>query len=146
MKPLADTVETGDDFFVEDIAITAIAFDPDEDDVTVWATTLVEEELHFFHLALSFADLSTLLRLAGERGSALDEEVADALSGNRRNGTTSDGEPTALEDLTSQDGQASPDEADTPQEDEAEEGSEPTLLEFLSEERPPVLLPAIALK
>lgn len=116
MKPLAEVVEPGADFFIEDIALTAIVFDPQDDDVTVWATTVFDEQLHFFHLALSFSDLSTLLRLAGERGPELDEEVATALSPDRETTLDEEGE------------------------------AEPQILEFISDERPPVLLPAIALK
>lgn len=111
MKPLAETVEAGADFFVEDVAITAIVFNADDDDATVWATTVFDNDLHFFNLALSFADLSTLLRVAGERGPTLDEEVAEALVSERP---------------------ANPEE--------------PTLLEFVTDDRPPVLLPAVALK
>ena len=114
MKPLADVVEAGTDFFIEDIAITAIVFDSADDDATLWGTTVVDEELHFFHLALSFGDLSTLLRLAGERNPALDEEVAEALSAER---------------LTNAEGEI-----------------EPSVLEFITDERPPILLPGIAMK
>ncbi len=124
MRPLAAVVEPGADFFIEDLALTAIVFDAGEDDVTVWATTVFDDQIHFFHLALTFADLSTLLRLADERGPALDEEVADALAAHR--------DP--------------PPRADDANDDAEAAEVLPTVLEFITEERPPVVLPAVAMK
>lgn len=106
MKRLIDALENDADFFVEQIQLTAIVFD-NTDDVTVWATTLFDEELHFFHLGLPFAALDLLLRLAGERAEALQEEVADAL---------------------------------------ATVTQWPCLLEYTTDEAPPVGLPGVALK
>jgi len=74
--------------------------------VTVWATTNFDDELHFFHLALPFQALDTLLRLAADRTEALQEEVADALAA----------------------------------------AEWPALLEFNSDEAPPLPLPGVALK
>jgi hypothetical protein len=151
LKPLAHVVEPGADFFVEDVAITAIVFDTNDDDVTLWITTIFDEELHFFHLAASFADLSTLLRLAGERGPAIDEEVADALSGSANSSeetasaTLQEANAETPETTESSDDDEDDDsEADDDEDDDDE--AHPTLLEFVSEERPPVLLPAVALK
>ncbi len=153
LKPLAHVVEPGSDFFVEDVALTAIVFDTNDDDVTLWVTTVFDEELHFFHLAASFADLSTLLRLAGERGPAIDEEVADALSGGRseENATAAIDESDPIESASSYEPTTSAhdeDEDDHNDDDEEDDDDDlhPTLLEFVTEERPPVLLPAVALK
>ena len=161
MKPLAKVVEPGSDFFVEDIALTAIVFDTDDDDVTLWVTTVFDEQLHFFHLAASFADLSTLLRLAGERGAEIDLEVANALSGD----TDTTGQLTAPapdaapetpqesvlheqiqadDDGANRDGDEQDDDDDDDEEDD--DDLHPTLLEFVTDERPPVLLPGVALK
>lgn len=79
MKQLIDTLVNNDEFFVEQVHLTAIVFD-NTDDVTIWATTFRDEEAHFFHLGLPFHDLDTLLRVAGDRAEALAEEVADALA------------------------------------------------------------------
>jgi hypothetical protein len=79
VKLLSDALVNNDDFFVEQIHLTAIVFD-NTDDVTVWATTFRDDEPHFFHLGLPFHDLDTLLRMAGDRAEALAEEVADALA------------------------------------------------------------------
>ncbi|QKG54523.1 hypothetical protein [Hymenobacter sp. BRD67] len=106
MKLLSDALVSNDDFFVEQVHLTAIVFD-NTDDVTVWATTFREDDDHFFHLGLPFHDLDTLLRVAGDRAEALAEEVADALAS-------------------------------------AEQW--PCLLEYTTEESPPVLLPGVALK
>ena len=106
MKLLSDALVNNDDFFVEQVQLTAIVFDT-TDDVTVWATTFRDDEPHFFHLGLPFHDLDTLLRVAGDRADALAEEVADALA------TTEQW---------------------------------PCLLEYTSEEAPPVALPGVALK
>jgi len=106
MKQLSDALVSNDDFFVEQVHLTAIVFD-NTDDVTVWATTLRDDEPHFFHLGLPFHDLDTLLRVAGDRAEALAEEVADALA------TTEQW---------------------------------PCLLEYTTDEDPPVALPGVALK
>ena len=79
MKLLSDALVSNDDFFVEQVHLTAIVFD-NTDDVTVWATTFRDDEPHFFHLGLPFHDLDILLRMAGDRADALAEEVADALA------------------------------------------------------------------
>ncbi|GAA4016447.1 hypothetical protein GCM10022408_32400 [Hymenobacter fastidiosus] len=79
MKRLIDALADDADFFVEQIQITAIVFD-NTDDVTVWATTFFDESLHFFHLGLQFPSLDLLLRLAGPRAEALQEDVAEALA------------------------------------------------------------------
>ena len=79
MKLLSDALVDTDDFFVEQVHLTAIVFD-NTDDVTVWATTFRAEEAHFFHLALPFHALDTLLRVAADRAETLAEEVADALA------------------------------------------------------------------
>ncbi|WP_400192977.1 hypothetical protein [Hymenobacter sp. B81] len=105
MQRLIDAVEYGADFFVEEILIRAIVFD-NSDDVTVWATTVFDQQLYFFHLGLPFASLDVLLRQAATRASALQEEVADALAN----------------------------------------GPRPCLLEYTSEEAPPIDLPGVALK
>lgn len=161
LKPLAEVVEPGADFFVEDIALTAIVFDANDDDVTLWVTTVFDDELHFFHLAASFANLSTLLRLAGDRGSAIDLEVANALSGEADDNDEDDdeadesastktgSEKAAVEDAAenSNDETAETDEADEADEDDEDDDMlYPTLLEYVTEERPPVLLPGVALK
>ncbi|QKG58576.1 hypothetical protein GKZ68_19240 [Hymenobacter sp. BRD128] len=106
MKLLSDALVSNDDFFVEQIQLTAIVFD-NTDDVTVWATTFRDDDDHFFHLGLPFQALDTLLRVAGDRAETLAEEVADALA------TTEQW---------------------------------PCLLEYTSEESPPVALPGVALK
>lgn len=106
VKKLSDALVSNDDFFVEQVHLTAIVFD-NTDDVTVWATTFRDDEPHFFHLGLPFHDLDTLLRVAGDRADALAEEVADALA------TTEEW---------------------------------PCLLEYTSDDDPPVALPAVALK
>lgn len=105
MKLLSDSLADNVDFFVEQIHVVAIVFD-NTDDVTVWATTHFDHDTHFFHLALPFKALDTLLSLAHPRAEALQEEVADALAA-----------------------------ADWP-----------ALLEYNSDDRPPVLLPSVALK
>jgi len=79
MKRLIDALADDADFFVEQVQITAIVFD-NTDDVTVWATTFLDESLHFFHLGLQFTSLDLLLRLAGPRAEALQEDVAEALA------------------------------------------------------------------
>ena len=79
MKILSDALADEADFFVEDVQIVAIVFD-NTDDVTVWATTVFDHETHFFHLALPFQALDTLLRRAAGRAEAIQEEVADALA------------------------------------------------------------------
>ena len=79
MKILSDSIADDADFFVEQIHLVAIVFD-NTDDVTVWATTFFDQEPHFFHLALPFKSLDTLLNLAHDRAEALQEEVADALA------------------------------------------------------------------
>ena len=79
MRILSDTLTDDSDFFVEDIVLMAIVFD-NTDDVTVWATTIFDEHEHFFHLALPFKALDTLLTRAGERRAAVQEAVADALA------------------------------------------------------------------
>ena len=79
MKLLSDSIADDADFFVEQIHLVAIVFD-NTDDVTVWATTNFDNDPHFFHLALPFKSLDTLLSLAHERAPALQEEVADALA------------------------------------------------------------------
>ena len=121
LQPLANVVEPGADFFVEDLALTAIVFDAADDDVTLWLTALFDDELHFFHLAATFSDLSTLLRLAEGRGPAVEEELADVLSGSA---------PPSEHPFT----------------DETGAPVHPTLLEFTSDERPPLMLPGVALK
>ena len=79
MKLLSDALVSNDDFFVEQVHLTAIVFD-NTDDVTIWATTFRDDDEHFFHLGLPFAALDTLLRVAGDRAETLAEEVADALA------------------------------------------------------------------
>lgn len=79
MRRLIDALADDTDFFVEQVQITAIVFD-NSDDVTIWATTSFDQELHFFHLGLQFQALDLLLRLAGARAAALQEDVADALA------------------------------------------------------------------
>lgn len=79
MKLLSDSIADDADFFVEQIYLVAIVFD-NTDDVTVWATTFFDNDTHFFHLALPFKALDTLLSLAHDRAEALQEEVADALA------------------------------------------------------------------
>ncbi|MGY2130589.1 hypothetical protein ACW9KT_00065 [Hymenobacter sp. HD11105] len=106
MERLIDALADDADFFVEHVQITAIVFD-NTDDVTVWATTYFDNSLHFFHLGLQFPALDLLLRLAGERAEALQEEVAEALA-------------TVTE--------------------------WPCLLEYTTEERPPVPLANVAMK
>jgi hypothetical protein len=106
MKRLIDALADDADFFVEQVQITAIVFD-NTDDVTVWATTFLDDSLHFFHLGLQFPALDLLLRLAGPRAEALQEEVAEALA------TVTDW---------------------------------PCLLEYHTEEKPPVPLGSVALK
>lgn len=105
MKLLSDSIADDADFFVEQIHVVAIVFD-NTDDVTVWATTFFDNDTHFFHLALPFKALDTLLSLAHDRAETLQEEVADALAA-----------------------------ADWP-----------ALLEYNSDEAPPVPLPSVALK
>jgi hypothetical protein len=105
MKLLSDTLADDADFFVEQIHVVAIVFD-NTDDVTVWATTFFDQETHFFHLALPFQALDTLLRLAADKAEAMQEQVADALAA----------------------------------------GEWPALLEFNTEDIPPVPLPSVALK
>ena len=106
MKRLSDALVSNDDFFVEQVQLTAIVFD-NTDDVTIWATTYYANDEHFFHLGLPFHDLDTLLRVAGPRADALAEQVADALA------TTEHW---------------------------------PCLLEYTTDETPPVALPTVALK
>jgi hypothetical protein len=79
MRLLSDSIADDADFFVEQIHIVAIVVD-NTDDVTVWATTLFDNDTHFFHLALPFKSLDTLLSLAHTRAEALQEELADALA------------------------------------------------------------------
>ena len=79
VKLLSDSIADDADFFVEQIHVVAIVFD-NTDDVTVWATTFFDNDTHFFHLALPFKSLDTLLNLAHDRAEALQEEVADALA------------------------------------------------------------------
>lgn len=79
MKLLSDSIADDADFFIEQIHVVAIVFD-NTDDVTVWATTFFDNEAHFFHLALPFKALDTLLSLAHTRAEALREEVAEALA------------------------------------------------------------------
>ena len=79
MKLLSDSIADDADFFVEQVHVVAIVFD-NTDDVTVWATTYFDNDPHFFHLALPFKALDTLLSLAHNRAEALREEVADALA------------------------------------------------------------------
>ena len=79
MKLLSDSIADDADFFIEQIHLVAIVVDS-TDDVTVWATTHFDNEPHFFHLALPFKALDTLLSLAHTRAEALQEEVADALA------------------------------------------------------------------
>ncbi|WP_046243921.1 hypothetical protein [Hymenobacter terrenus] len=105
MRLLSDSIADESDFFVEQIHIVAIVID-NTDDVTVWATTFFDNDTHFFHLALPFKALDTLLSLAHDRAEALQEEVADALA----------------------------------------TGDWPALLEYNSDEAPPVPLPSVALK
>jgi len=102
---LSDTLASDADFFVEQVEIVAIVFD-NTDDVTVWATTTIDDELHFFHLALPFKSLDTLISLTADRAEVIQEEVADALAA----------------------------------------GEWPALLEYRSEEKPPLPLPSVALK
>lgn len=154
LKPLAEVVEPGADFFVEDIALTAIVFDVNDDAVTLWVTTVFDDELHFFHLAASFADLSTLLRLAGERGAEIDLEVANALAGagsDPDEGDETDEDAPAAAAFENS-GNAADEvvgnakEAADGEDEDDDDTLYPTLLEFVTEERPPVLLPGIALK
>ena len=105
MKLLSDSIADDADFFVEQIHVVAIVID-NTDDVTVWATTYFDNDSHFFHLALPFKSLDTLLGLAHDRAEALQEEVADALAA----------------------------------------AEWPALLEYNSDEAPPVPLPSVALK
>ena len=79
MKLLSDALVSNDDFFVEQVHLTAIVFD-NTDDVTIWATTFRDDDEHFFHLGLPFHALDTLLRVAADRAETLAEEVADALA------------------------------------------------------------------
>jgi hypothetical protein len=79
MRRLIDALADDTDFFIEQVQITAIVFD-NSDDVTIWATTYFDQEPHFFHLGLPFQQLDLLLRLAGSRAEALQEDVADALA------------------------------------------------------------------
>lgn len=106
MRRLIDALADDTDFFIEQVQITAIVFD-NSDDVTIWATTFFDQEPHFFHLGLQFQALDLILRLAGPRAEALQEDVAEALA-------------TVTE--------------------------WPCLLEYTSEEEPPVALPNVALK
>jgi hypothetical protein len=105
MNLLSDTLASDADFFVEQVEIVAIVFD-NTDDVTVWATTAIDDQLHFFHLALPFKALDTLISLTADRAEFIQEEVADALAA----------------------------------------GEWPVLLEYRSEEKPPLPLPSVALK
>ena len=105
MVLLSDSIADDADFFVEQIEVLAIVFD-NTDDVTVWATTFFDNDLHFFHLALPFLALDQLMRLAAGRADQLQEEVSEALAA----------------------------------------AEWPALLEYNSDERPPVLLPQVALK
>jgi hypothetical protein len=79
MQRLIDAVEYGADFFVEEVRVRAIVFD-NSDDVTLWATTVLDGQTYFFHLGLPFLQLDVLLRQAGPRAGELQEEVADALA------------------------------------------------------------------
>lgn len=79
MNLLSDSIADEADFFVEQVYIVAIVFD-NTDDVTVWATTFFDNDTHFFHLALPFKALDTLLSLAHDRAEAMREEVAEALA------------------------------------------------------------------
>jgi|GEM_PF-883637 len=79
MRRLIDALADDTDFFIEQVQITAIVFD-NSNDVTIWATTYFDQEPHFFHLGLQFQQLDLLLRLAGDRAGALQEDVADALA------------------------------------------------------------------
>lgn len=105
MNLLSDSIADEADFFVEQVYVVAIVFD-NTDDVTVWATTFFDNDTHFFHLALPFKALDTLLSLAHDRAEAMRDEVADALAA----------------------------------------GNWPALLEYNSDEKPPVPLPSVALK
>lgn len=105
MKLLSDSRADDTNFFVEQVYLVAIVFD-NTDDVTVWATSVLSQDEYFFHLALPFHSLDTLLRLAHDRTDALQEEVADALAA----------------------------------------GSWPALLEYNTEDKPPISLPNVALK
>ncbi len=105
MRILSDALADEADFFVEEVQIVAIVFD-NTDDATVWATTVFDNEAHFFHLALPFQALDTLLRRAAGRAEAVQEEVAEALAA----------------------------------------GEWPTLLEYNTDDNPPVPLPRVALK
>lgn len=105
VKLLSDSIADDADFFIEQIHIVAIVFD-NTDDVTVWATTFFDNDAHFFHLALPFKALDTLLSLNHIRVEVLQEEVADALSA----------------------------------------GDWPALLEYNSDDRPPIALFNVALK
>ncbi|HEX8326262.1 MAG TPA: hypothetical protein VF629_01890 [Hymenobacter sp.] len=105
MNLLSDSIADEADFFVEQVYIVAIVFD-NTDDVTVWATTFFDNDTHFFHLALPFKALDTLLSLAHDRAEAMRDEVAEALAA----------------------------------------GNWPALLEYNSDEKPPVPLPSVALK
>ena len=105
MKLLSDSIADDADFFIEQIHVVAIVFD-NTDDVTVWATTFFDSTPHFFHLALPFKSLDTLLSLAHDRAEALQVEVADALAA----------------------------------------AEWPALLEYNSDDAPPVPLPRVALK
>jgi hypothetical protein len=79
VKLLSESIADDADFFVEQVHIVAIVFD-NTDDVTVWATTHFDNDPHFFHLALPFKALDTLLSLTHTHAAALQEEVADALA------------------------------------------------------------------
>ncbi|WP_303309823.1 hypothetical protein [Hymenobacter sp. BT730] len=79
MNRLIDALVDDADFFVEHVQLTAIVFD-NTNDVTLWATTVFDDDLHFFHLGLEFQALDVILRLAGPRAEALQEQVADALA------------------------------------------------------------------
>ncbi|MEJ7666165.1 MAG: hypothetical protein WKG07_44960 [Hymenobacter sp.] len=46
VKLLSDSLVSTDDFFVEQVHLTAIVFD-NTDDVTVWATTFRDDDEHF---------------------------------------------------------------------------------------------------
>jgi len=106
MERLIDALESNDDFFVEHVQVTAIVFD-NTNDVTMWATTFFDNTLYFFHLGLQFQQLDLLVRLATDRATAIQEEIAEALA------TTTEW---------------------------------PCLLEYHTEDRPPVALPGVALK
>ena len=86
--------------------VTAIVFD-NTNDVTVWATTHLDNTLYFFHLGLQFQQLDLLVRLAADRTPAVQEEIAEALA------TVTDW---------------------------------PCLLEYHTDDRPPLALPGVALK